>query len=122
MDYGWHTIEGNAPSKANCYRIITVAGHGSLTKTAALKAYEDGFYWQVGKYRNLGISGMFEFYLRVYYPSVRSDLDNSLKCILDCLQHTGTIANDNKCVKIVAEKFVDKARPRIEFRIVSIEE
>lgn len=121
MDYGWHTIHGNAPSKANCYRIINKCGHGSLSKTDALKRYETAFYMQVGEYRHLHIGGLFEFYVKVYYPSMRSDLDNSLKCILDCLQSTDTIVNDNKCVKLVAEKFIDKANPRIEFKIITIE-
>jgi hypothetical protein len=29
--------------------------------------------------------------------------------------------NDNLCVKVVAEKFIDKANPRVEFKIVTIE-
>ena len=120
MDYGWQTIKGNAPSKANCYKVITLGGHGSLCKTSALKAYEQSFYMQVGKYRNLMIGDLFEFEVRVFYPSMRSDIDNALKCILDCLQHTKTITNDNRCVKVVAEKFIDKADPRIEFRITTI--
>ena len=48
------------------------------------------------------------------------DLDNSLKVVLDCLQYTKTIKNDNRCAKIVAEKFIDKDAPRIEFCIVEI--
>lgn len=31
------------------------------------------------------------------------------------------IKNDNLCVKVVAEKFIDKANPRVEFKIVTIE-
>jgi Holliday junction resolvase RusA-like endonuclease len=76
---------------------------------------------QVGEYRNLNISGYFELHIRVYYTAMRSDLDNSLKVVLDCLQHTKTIDNDNKCVKIVAEKFVDKTNPRIEFYLETID-
>jgi Holliday junction resolvase RusA-like endonuclease len=76
---------------------------------------------QVGAYRNLNIKGYFEIHLRVFYPAMRQDLDNSLKVVLDCLQHTKTIENDNKCVKIVAEKFIDKENPRIEFKLVTIE-
>lgn len=121
MEYDWQTIDGNTPSKSNCYRIVTINGHASLTKTAALKKYEEDFQWQVGKYRNLGISGLFEFQLRVYYPSKRSDLDNSLKVILDCLQRTKTITNDNNCARIIADKFIDKVRPRIEFKITTID-
>lgn len=114
------TILGNCPSKSNCYRVITMGGHSSLAKTKALRTYEDSFYMQCGKYRNAEISGRFEFHVKVFYPSNRSDLDNCLKVILDCLQKAKAIKNDNQCVKIVAEKFIDKERPRIEFEIITI--
>jgi Holliday junction resolvase RusA-like endonuclease len=121
MEYPYITINGAPPSKSNLYRIITIHGHGSLSKTAALKKYEDSFYMQIGSYRNLNITGYFELHIRVFYTAMRQDLDNSLKVVLDCLQHTKTIANDNKCIKIVAEKFIDKDRPRIEFKLVTID-
>lgn len=114
------TILGNCPSKSNCYKVITLNGHSSLGKTSALKQFENSFYIQCDKYRNAGITGYFELHLRVFYPSQRSDLDNSLKVVLDCLQRVKAIKNDNKCVKIVAEKFLDKERPRIEFEIVKV--
>lgn len=66
------------------------------------------------------IEGYFELHVKVFYPSQRSDLDNSLKIILDCLQYVKAIKNDNKLVKVVAEKFLDKLNPRIEFCIVEI--
>ena len=120
-EYDWVTIPGQAPSKSNSYKVITLYGHGSLAKQAALKKYEQSFYWHLpGEYRNLGINTPFEFYIRVYFTSMSHDLDNSLKCVLDCLQYTKTIKNDNKCAKIVAEKFIDKDNPRIEFRIVEV--
>lgn len=114
------TIYGNPPSKSNCYRIITLAGHGSLAKTEALNQYENDFYIQCNKYRNKNIEGYFEFYVDVFYPSQRADLDNSLKLILDCLQKVKAIKNDNRCVKIVAQKYLDKKEPRIEFELVEI--
>lgn len=114
------TIHGNCPSKSNCYKVINLNGHASLSKTKALKAYEEQFYIQCDKYRNAGITGYFELYLRVYYPSQRSDLDNALKVVLDCLQRVKAISNDNKCVKIVAEKFLDKDKPRIEFELKAV--
>ena len=40
------TIQGHVPSKSNCYKIITIAGHASLAKTKALKDYENAFYLQ----------------------------------------------------------------------------
>lgn len=113
-------IFGNPPSKSNCYKIITVKGHGSLAKTPALSKYEKDFFIQCNHYRDKNIDGYFEFYIDVFYPSQRSDLDNSLKCVLDCLQKVKAIKNDNQCVKIVANKFLDKLNPRIEFRIIEI--
>lgn len=120
MEYDWQTIDGTVPSKPNQYKVVILNGHGSIAKQKGLKEYEDKFYMQVGAYRNLHIKELFEFHCRVYYPSMRSDIDNSLKIVLDCLQKTCTIENDNRCIKIVAEKFIDKARPRIEFRIITI--
>ena len=119
------TIHGNTPSKSNCYKIITIKRDGknaySLGKTSALKKYEDQFFIQLPpKLRGLDIAGYFEFEIDVFYPTERADLDNSLKIILDCLQKTKTIRNDNKCVRIVANKAKDKDNPRIEFKIKTL--
>lgn len=116
----YQTIFGNPPSKSNSYKIITINGHGSLGKTKALKQYENDFFIQCNQYRNKNIDGYFELHLNVFYPSQRSDLDNSLKIILDCLQRVKAIKNDNKCVKIVASKFLDKSNPRIEFKLIEV--
>ena len=113
-------ILGQSPSKSNIYRIITIKGHGSLAKTDAIKAYEKSFYLQCNIYRNRNIKGLFELHLDVYNSSQRNDLDNSLKGTLDCLQACKAIENDRNCVKIVAQKFVDKVNPRIEFTIKEI--
>lgn len=110
------TIFGNTPSKSNCYMVI----HKGMIKTKALRAYEDSFFIQCNQYRNRNIEGYFEIYVDVFYPSQRADLDNSLKVILDCLQKVKAITNDNKCVKIVAQKFLDKVSPRIEFELKEI--
>lgn len=113
-------IYGSCPSKSNSYRIITINGHASLSKTKALREYEDRFFIQCDKYRNAQIGGYFELYVKVFYPSQRSDLDNGLKIILDCLQRVSAIKNDNRCVKIVAEKYLDKTNPRIEFTLKEV--
>jgi len=115
-------ILGNTPSKSNCYK-IRVGGKGdkafaSLYKTDTLKKYEDSFFMQVGKFRGKMIEEYFEFEIDVYYPSNRSDLDNSLKVVLDCLQTSKVIKNDNKCTQILARKFIDKLNPRIEYKII----
>lgn len=117
-------IKGNCPSKSNSYKIITLQKNGkyvsSLGKTDALKEYEQSFYIQCNHYRNANITGYVELYIDVFYPSQRSDLDNSLKVVLDCLQVCKAIKNDNKIVKIVAQKFLDKDNPRIEFELKKV--
>ena len=113
-------ILGSVPSKSNCYRIITIGGHASLGKTTAMKAFEKKFYLQCGAYRNKNVQGFFELYVDVYFQSNQPDLDNSLKGLLDCLQTCKAIKNDRNCVKIVANKFIDKLNPRIEFTIFEV--
>lgn len=114
-------IKGNAPSKANCYKIVSINGHGCLAKTSALKKYEESFIWQAGNLRDLNINEPFEFYIDVYYPSKRSDLDNVLKLQLDVLQRIKCIKNDNNCCLIHARKFVDKENPRVEITIRTLD-
>lgn len=107
-------ILGQPPSKSNCYRVITIHGHGSLGKTTALKKYEQKFFEQC-RLRDANISNFFELYLDVFFHSNLPDLDNCLKVILDCLQSCKAIKNDRYCVKIEARKFIDKNNPRVEF-------
>ena len=114
------TIIGKCPSKSNSYKVIKLGQHASLAKTKALIDYEKSFYLQCNIYRNKNITGLFELHLQVYYDSNRADLDNSLKIILDCLQKVKAISNDNNCVKILAEKFIDKHKPRVEFELKPI--
>jgi Holliday junction resolvase RusA-like endonuclease len=114
-------IKGVCPSKSNGYKIVSFNGRGSLAKSKALKDYEKSFYLQCNHYRNANISGLFEFYIDVYYPANRADLDGALKVVLDVLQkEVKAIKNDNTCIKIVAQKFVDKDDPRIEFLIKEV--
>ena len=120
MEHPWQTILGQAPSKSNTYKIIHVAGHASLGIQAALEKYERAFYLQSGYYKNLMIQGFFELHIRFYFTTRSHDLDNGLKAVLDCLQHCKAIRNDNDCTRIVADKFIDKNNPRIEFRLVEV--
>ena len=115
-DYVIGIVQGTVPSKSNGYKIIKIGNHASLGKTATLQNYEKSFFMQC-KDRGKNIDSYFEFQLDVYYPSNRSDLDNSLKIILDCLQKANVIKNDNLCTQILARKFVDKNNPRIEYKI-----
>ncbi len=113
------TIHGQPPSKSNCYRVITIRGHGSLGKTPALKRYEESFYMQCPD-RGREVSSRFRLDLDVYFESDRPDLDNSLKVVLDCLQACKAIRNDRLCAEIHARKLIDKTRPRVEYAIIPL--
>ena len=112
-------ILGQPPSKSNCYRIITIHGHASLSKTNALKKYEADFFKQCSL-RDKNISNFFELYIDVFFHSNLPDLDNALKVVLDCLQSCKVIKNDRYCVKIVPRKLIDKHQPRIEFTLEEV--
>ena len=120
MEKKEQVILGQCPSKSNSYKVIRIAGHGSLGKQKCLKDYEQSFFMQCGKYRNVNIQGYFELHIDVYFTTMSHDLDNTLKIVLDCLQAIKAIKNDNRCVKIVAQKFIDKNNPRIEFTLKEI--
>lgn len=113
------TILGQVPSKSNGYKI----GNNRLYKSRELKEYEERFLWQnaVAKYKsNETIKEKFAIEIFVYFQSNRSDLDNSAKIILDCLQNCKVIENDRLCHKLTMHKFIDKDNPRIEFEITKL--
>lgn len=121
MVYARQTIYGQPPSKSNTYKIITIRGHGKLGKTEAIKVYEQAFFMQCSL-RKKKISKRFKLTADVYFRSDRSDLDNSMKVILDCLQSCEAITNDRLCAEIHARKLIDKVHPRVEFSIEELME
>jgi Holliday junction resolvase RusA-like endonuclease len=59
-----------------------------------------------------------EVNVKIYRPRRAGDLDNTLKVLLDSL--TGCIWKDDKqVVRIVAERFDDKANPRAEVTVTA---
>ena len=54
-------------------------------------------------------------------PNEYYEIERKYKPKIPIWDFIKTIENDNKCIKIVAEKFIDKDNPRIEFKIVTIE-
>ncbi len=112
------TIYGQVISKANNYLAVPDGGGGRrIIKNERIRAYERSFKSQCRIYRNKGIKGSFTLFAKIYHSSVRFDLDNSIKTLLDCLQQVGAIADDKDCMRIVAEKHIDKDRPRVTFSI-----
>jgi Holliday junction resolvase RusA-like endonuclease len=113
-------VFGVVPSKSNSYRIVRINNASRIAKSKSVTNYEDSFILQCTLYRNANIETDFNFYMDVFYPSRRSDIDGSLKVVLDCLQKVNAIKNDNLCQKIVVRKFLDKSNPRVEFVIIPI--
>lgn len=116
MKYERNIIYGQPPSKSNCYKVITICGHGSLGKTESMKKYEQDFFMQCSL-RKRKISTRFKLTVDVYFKTDQPDLDNAMKVILDCLQGCGAIKNDRLCAELHARKLIDKINPRIEFEI-----
>lgn len=117
------TIHGQIIAKANHYQAVPGrGGERRIIKDEKIRAYERSFMEQCTKYRNRRISTRFRLFVRVWHSSVRFDLDNSLKTLLDCLQMAGAITDDKLCFQIEAEKRIDKRYPRVEFALQEVNE
>ena len=116
-------IRGQIVGKSNHYQAVPGRGGTKrIIKDGKIRAYEHSFMQQCRIYRNRGISSRFRLFVRVFHSSVRFDLDNSLKTLLDCLQMVGAITDDKLCFQIEAEKRIDKYDPRVEFGILEVNE
>lgn len=116
-------INGQVIAKANHY--MSVPGRNGMKriiKDEKIRAYERSFISQCKIYKNKRISSRFRLFVRVYHSSVRFDLDNSLKTLLDCLQMVNAIEDDKLCFQIEAEKKIDKYHPRIEYALLEVNE
>ena len=116
-------IHGQIIAKANHYQAVPgKGGTRRIIKDEKTRAYERSFMQQCRIYRNKRISSRFRLFVRVFHSSVRFDLDNSLKTLLDCLEMAGAITDDKLCFQIEAEKKIDKYHPRVEFAILEVNE
>ena len=120
MDF--ETINGQILAKANHYLAVPDSEGGRrIIKDKEFREYERNFMKQCKVYRNRLISHPFILHADVFQSSVRYDLDNSLKTILDLLQDVQAITNDNLCIGIQATKHIDPKNPRVEFSIQETE-
>lgn len=114
-------VFGEIPAKANHYQIVPSKGKGHrIIKDNAVRNYEGWFVRQVKKKPGVPdepISMPFTIDVVVCYSSMRHDLDNSLKTLLDCIQMAGIIKNDMQCREIHAKKVVNKSNPYVHFVI-----
>ena len=117
-----YMIKGQCPSKSRHYRVGVIGGkntkaRGTLYKSPEFKVWEVDFISQLSKYENPMYFFPFEIGLVVYFKTRASDVDNSLKGILDCLQTAKWIHNDNQCMKITIEKRISSNNPRVLFKL-----
>lgn len=111
-------IYGQIIAKANHYQAVPDhKGGRRIIKDNVIRAYEKSFCQQCKLYKDKGINSPFTLRVKVFHSSQRFDIDNSLKTLLDCLQYVHAITDDKLCYKIVAEKAIDKYRPRVVFAI-----
>ena len=119
----YETIQGQIPSKANCYQAVPDnQGGRRIIKNAAIRKYEVSFNRQCTIYRNKRIDKSFVLVVHVFESKLTYDLDNALKTLLDCLQYAEAITNDNLCVGIKAVKHLDRQNPRIVFALQQLEQ
>ena len=118
------TIFGQVVGKSNNYQAVPDKQNGGrrIIKNVEIRRYERLLASQCRIYRNKLISCKFRLNITVFHSSMRFDLDNSLKTVLDCLQQVGAITNDNLCIAITAEKRIDRMNPRVVFSIDEIEQ
>ena len=121
MDKTQETIFGQVISKANNYQIGDSPHGKHIIKSQELRDYERSFVKQCKVYKGRLIDKPFRLIVHVFESSVRFDLDNALKTILDCLQYAQVITDDNLCIGITATKHIDTRNPRVVFWIEETE-
>ena len=115
------TIKGTVVSKSNSYRAGMKKGIGKYTpiiiKSYKLREYEMMFKKCLPSvFHRVVIEKRFKLEMDVYFVRNANDLDNTPKVVLDCLQKTGFIKNDNLCFEIVLRKHLAKDA-KINFKI-----
>ena len=112
-----YVICGTIPSKSNSYKV----SRRGMYKSPQLVQYEQSFALQLLQYQKQEtIMGDFAIEVDVYYESKRADLDGCFKILFDSLQKNSVIDNDRKCMKIIAQRHIDKLNPRVEFTITPL--
>jgi hypothetical protein len=130
------TILGQAYSKANSRKIVTIGGRPASIKGKDALTFEANALKQIPPLFRLQLSGPVAVTLRMFYANERPDLDESL--VLDILQdrYASFKSGDTKIRKLVQkgvyvndrqvrEKHVyheiDRANPRVEIFIEPLE-
>lgn len=121
------TIFGEAASKANSRKIVTIGGRPSSIKSAKARNYESDALKQIPPAARQRIEGPVRITMRIYYASERPDLDESL--VLDILQdrfakdkttgqrvriQDGVYRNDRQVREKHVYRAIDRVTPRVD--------
>ena len=116
------TILGEPCSKANSRRLVSFGGRPRVIKSKKALDYSEAVLAQLAFLRPARpIEGDVIATIRIWYASRRPDLDDSL--VLDLLQKGAVIVNDRQVKeRHVYWMGVDKARPRAEIVVETLED
>ena len=119
-------VHGPLPSKANSRKIVTF-GKGAGARPALIKSNEARKFeahFQVvalaSRLKAVPLDGKLWLEVVVYQENMRRDLECEL--LKDCLQRSGVVKNDRSFWRVGQERRIDKANPRVEFRLGRIVE
>lgn len=90
---------------------------GRMVTSAEARAYKEQAAWIARAAGMEPVTGDVSVTMRVYRAAKRGDLDNSIKVSLDSLIGVA-YTDDSQIVRIVAERYDDKANPRVEVEVV----
>jgi Holliday junction resolvase RusA-like endonuclease len=110
-------IKGEAASKSNSRRMVSIGGKPRLIKSKKALDYSDAFRMQVKPLEHL-IEEDVQVKIKIYYATRRPDLDESL--ILDLLQGVA-YKNDRQVKRKLIEWGLDRVNPRCIIEITPLE-
>ena len=110
------TLYGEACSKANSRRLVTIRGKPRFIKSKKALDFVEAVKLQAPRLNEL-LEGDLEFRADIYYASRRPDLDESV--LLDALEGIW-YANDRAIKSKVVRKYLDKDNPRCEVEVREI--
>jgi len=122
------TIFGEAASKANSRKIVTIAGRPASIKSSKALAFEKSALIQIPAQAKQMIEGDVAATIKIFYATRRPDLDESI--VLDVLQakykkgeliRRGVYLNDRQVKEKHVYHGIDKACPRVEIEIRPID-
>lgn len=121
------TVEGVLPRKSNRRRVVKRGdGKAMVIKSAEALGYEEHFLAvvleMVRELQALGVCPLHTFLavqVVVWYPTDARDLD--IELLLDLLQRSGVIENDNQ-VRVVegVKAFCDGEEPRVQVVVTGV--